>query len=169
MKKIEKRDILKGICDSSYFLHHANERRESLKPIKKLFVDTQLKRNWGVINPGFILAQAYMYFVYGYENKLINSFDFMSYEENIIIDSQESIKINKNEFILHGLKNALINSTVDISSRYDDGEIHRYSDIVFIFTDYNKGSNNPVRFEIDFVTLAIIIENTDTHDYFRNI
>ena len=59
MKTFNPYDVIFGVNDTSHFIHSANEKKNESITIAELFEQTEKKRRWGIINPGFVLSNAY--------------------------------------------------------------------------------------------------------------
>lgn len=155
-----------GINDSSHFLHKANDFRESSISVNSLFKRTENKRSWGIINPGFILAQSYMYFVFGYENNLLNGFSIDRFIEDIKVESKNyKNSKNRSDYLLRRLRNSIAHSRVDIIIISEDGKIHKDGDVHFIFEDNNKKKNDYIKIDMDFSVFANLIEESAEYQF----
>ncbi|MGD9992368.1 MAG: hypothetical protein AB7S69_03645 [Salinivirgaceae bacterium] len=165
MKEIPGYDIVIGTNDTSHFVHEANSKKSETIPLRDFFENTERKRKWSIVNPGFVLGNAYMYFVYGQEKGLLNDFSIDAFLSNIIITEDKSKYddcIDKSDYLKRRLRNSLAHCRYRIEIRSKSQIIENDGDVWFVFSDSNKGKDK-ITFEMSFPTFGNLIEKAGQH------
>ncbi len=161
MKEITWSDLLMGTNDSMHVLHEINKRivlnqspddglsksvDEGLKQTLGDFIDsTKGKRIGSIINPGILMAQAYMYFVVGYEAGLLKGLEikkngiFKFKDDKIPLDYKET----EDSGILRHLRNAIAHINYKFYTTNPNGVIENFGDILIEFKDFVPNKKNP--------------------------
>ncbi|WP_444897363.1 HEPN family nuclease [Microbulbifer sp. ANSA003] len=99
--------------------------------------------SWSLLNPGSILASAYIYFVIGRESNLLTKFpsskycDFIS-KFNLIVTTREfenKSDKDKCKYIIRRLRNAISHGNVSFEDRNKEGDAPIDGNRYFIFYD----------------------------------
>ena len=161
MKTIPPYDIIFGVNDTSHFVHTANEKRDEEIFLKDFFIETEPKRKWSIVNPGYILSNAYSYFVFAQEKKLLDNFHLEQFLPSIKVTypNYESLDdAKKSELLKKRIRNAIAHCRYKIEIRTDDGKIGKDGDLWFVFNDENRGKDK-ITMEISFPAFGNLIES----------
>ena len=166
MKKVSAYDVLFGVNDSSHFLHEASRLRKEPISLVELFRETAPKRKWSLVNPGFILAQSYSYFVYGHEVKALEGFSLVPFLSDIKVtysgyDQLEDEK--KSDLLKRRIRNAIAHCRYQVEIRTEDGKITKDGDIWYAFHDDRPKKDDRIEFEISMPIFGNIIELAGEH------
>jgi len=166
MKEIPAYDVLFGVNDSSHFLHEASRRRHEPISLYELFQETEHKRKWSLVNPGFLLMQSYSYFVYGHEVRALEGFSLVPFLSDIHVDYDGYGQLDddkKSRLLKRRLRNAIAHCRYQVEIRTQDGKITKDGDIWYAFHDDRPGGGDRIVFEISLPTFGNIIESAGAH------
>lgn len=166
MKEVPAYDVLFGVNDSSHFLHEASRRRRESISLVELFKETKPKRKWSLVNPGFLLAQSYSYFVYGQEVKALEGFSLVPFLSNIEVTYHDYDQLEgdeKSDLLKRRLRNAIAHCRYQVEIRTQDGKIAKDGDIWYAFHDDRPKGYDRIEFAISLPTFGNIIESAGEH------
>ena len=168
MRTLPPYSTIMGANDVSHFLHTVEERKNEKVPLDQFYreTETEKKRMWTLINPGLLLSQAYIYFVYGQEKGLLDGFDISKFFSQITVNYSDYSDLHereKSKLIRRRLRNSIAHCRYDIEIRTTDGEITKDGDIVFVFTDEKHDKSDKIKFEMNLPTFGNIVEGAGAH------
>lgn len=176
MKNIEPYDILFGVNDMWAFVCKAQENRDSSISLQNFFENTEPKRKWSLINPGSLLSCAYAYFVFGYENGILDDFPvgnknakkFIE-EFSVTYDKYKDMTLEaKVSMIKRRLRNSIAHCHYSVEVRTNDGQITKDGDVWYRFEDgEKKDGSDRITMEISLPDFGNIIEDAGKHAYNR--
>ena len=166
MKIIKPYDIIFGVNDMSHFIHSASDQKEGNISLKDFFKQTEQKRKWSIVNPGFVLANAYSYFVFGQEHKLLDKFDLSQFLSSFIVSYPNYKDIEpekKSKLLKRRLRNAIAHCHYRVEIRTEDGKISKDGNLWFVFEDQKKDGSDKITMEISFPNFGNLIEVAGQH------
>ncbi len=165
--------IILGVNDSFSILHRANDiKNQGHKTLISILEETNEKRYWGAINPGIRMAQAYMYFVYGHERKILNIIDDNTKKDiinKIQFKSQfKALKKDEGEFegVLRHLRNSISHARYTFKPLAE--QISNTREILVLFEDFVPNGNEKkfhCEFSITLFDFENLIENLGKESY----
>lgn len=166
MKLIPTYDVLFGVNDTSHFVHEASHRRRDSISLNKFFELTKPKRKWSIINPGFLLAQSYSYFVYGQESGALEDFSLEPFLDKIDVNYvgyDELSVVEKSKLLKRRFRNAIAHCRYQVEIRTQDGRISNDGDVWYAFHDDRPKGDDRIEFSISLPTFGNIIEAAGEH------
>ena len=170
MTKISPHDLIFGVNDTTHFIHEASRRKGDSTSLKRFFIQTEKKRKWSLDNPGFLLAVAYSYLVFGYEKGLLEGFPFGDHLNFFAVTSSTYNDLkddNKKALeILRRLRNSIAHCRYEVQIRSSNGKIQNDGNVWFVFTDQNlrkPDSSDNIKIEISFPNFGNFIERIGGH------
>jgi hypothetical protein len=161
MKTIPPYDIIFGVNDTSHFVHTADERRDEKIFLKDFFIETKPKRRWSIVNPGYILSNAYSYFVFAQENRLLDDFllgQFLPFIKVTYPNYESLDDTQKSKLLKRRIRNAIAHCRYKVEIRTDDGKIRNDGDLWFVFNDEDRGKDK-ITMEISLPSFGNLIES----------
>jgi hypothetical protein len=157
-----------GANDISHFLHTVEIRKNEKIPLDNFYKETELekRRMWSLINPGLLLSQAYIYFVYGQEQGLLDDLDISKYFSKISVNYSgycDLSDIDKSITIRRRVRNAIAHCRYSIEVRTTDGRITKDGDVWFVFTDQKRDGSDKIKIEMSFPTFGNVVEAAGGH------
>ena len=162
MKEIPAYDVLFGVNDSSHFLHEASRRRGESISLADLFRETKPKRKWSLVNPGFLLAQSYSYFVYGQEVGALVDFSLAPFLSDFEVSyhGYDQMKDDqKSNLLKRRIRNAIAHCRYQVEIRTLDGKITKDGDVWYTFHDDRQKGGDRIDFAISLPAFGNIIES----------
>jgi hypothetical protein len=168
MKTFTPYDVIFGVNDTSHFVHTANDRQNEEITLAEFFRQTEGKRKWSIVNPGFILSKAYSYFVFAYEREMLDDFEPTDLITKIKFTDQRqeynsSSERDKCKQLRRRLRNSIAHCKYIIECRTADGRISKDDDLWFVFEDNNNHRDDHIKIEVSYPVFANLVEGAGKH------
>jgi hypothetical protein len=168
MEEITAYDLIFGVNDTSHFVHTANDRKNEEVTLAEFFRQTEDKRRWSIVNPGFILSKAYSYFVFANERNMLNDFEPTDLIAKIkVTDERQQYSSlserDKCSELRRRLRNSIAHCRYKIECRTVDGHISKDDDWWFVFHDNNKRGDDHIKMEASLPVFANLVEKAGKH------
>lgn len=159
MKKIEVVDILFGMNDTEHFVNEAISCQNRDKKVSEIISNTEKKRKWSILNPGFWIGVAHCYL--GALKELSNnSFDYPTLPDIKILKEGSLHQCKHDKDFVRRLRNSISHHTYHI---LEDELVSDDSRFSFIFKDYNPGNNKDfIEFEIPVIGFINFVSKCGT-------